>query len=292
MCSRPSRVDGLPRSSALPPASSSPLLLAMLLPARYRSSGTILIEQQELPADLVRSTVTSFADQRIQVISQRVMTTETLLKLIHRFELYADERGGESREELIERMRSDIDFRMISADVIDPRSGRADRRHHRVRGVVHEPGSREGGARRQRAHQPLSQREPHAARAPRRRRVGIPARRRRSARASASRAGDRSSRSSRKNTPTRCRSWRQLNLELLDRAEQQLRAARVAAVVARSAARVPRGATRAAQAEFGQCSRRRGERILSATDRLEDRCARSSRARRRCMRPIIRTSRA
>lgn len=100
------------------------VLCALLLPARYQSSATILIEQQELPADLVRSTVTSFADQRIQIISQRVMTSETLLRLIQRFDLYADERGGESREELIEQMRSDIDFRMISADVIDPRSGR------------------------------------------------------------------------------------------------------------------------------------------------------------------------
>ncbi len=59
------------------------LLLAMLLPARYQSSATILIEQQELPVDLVRSTVTSYADQRVQIISQRVMTTETLLKVIN-----------------------------------------------------------------------------------------------------------------------------------------------------------------------------------------------------------------
>jgi len=100
------------------------MLLALLLPAKYESSATILIEQQELPSDLVRSTVTSFADQRVQIISQRVMTTETLLKLINRFSLYADDRGGETREDLIERMRSDISFRMISADVIDPRSGR------------------------------------------------------------------------------------------------------------------------------------------------------------------------
>src|SRR5215831_8385708 len=100
------------------------ILLAVLLPAHYRSSATILIEQQELPADLVRSTVTSFADQRIQVISQRVMTTETLLRLINKFNLYANKRARETREELIARMRSDIDFHMISADVIDPRSGR------------------------------------------------------------------------------------------------------------------------------------------------------------------------
>lgn len=100
------------------------ILMALLLPAHYRSTATILIEQQELPVDLVRSTVTSFADQRIQVISQRVMTTETLMGLINRFGLYAEDRGGDSREELIGRMRDDIDFRMISADVIDPRSGR------------------------------------------------------------------------------------------------------------------------------------------------------------------------
>src|SRR5215468_9900361 len=77
------------------------VLLALLLPAHYQSSATILIEQQEMPADLVRSTVTSFADQRIQTISQRVMTTETLLKLINKFDLYPDRASHESREGLI-----------------------------------------------------------------------------------------------------------------------------------------------------------------------------------------------
>ncbi|MEJ0087416.1 MAG: Wzz/FepE/Etk N-terminal domain-containing protein [Pseudomonadota bacterium] len=114
----------LPASICLATGLVVAMLLALLLPARYQSTATILIEQQELPADLVRSTVTSFADQRIQVISQRVMTTETLLKLINKFNLYAKDRASETREELISRMRSDIDFHMISADVIDPRSGR------------------------------------------------------------------------------------------------------------------------------------------------------------------------
>ena len=43
-------------------------LFALFLPAVYRSEAIILIEQQEIPLDLVRSTVTSFADQRIQVL--------------------------------------------------------------------------------------------------------------------------------------------------------------------------------------------------------------------------------
>jgi uncharacterized protein involved in exopolysaccharide biosynthesis len=99
------------------------LLTALLWPATYRSTGTILIEQQELPADLVRSTITSFADQRIQVISQRVMTTENLLRIIQRYNLYPRLRNREPREVLLERMRKDINFQMISADVMDPRNG-------------------------------------------------------------------------------------------------------------------------------------------------------------------------
>lgn len=98
--------------------------LAFLLPATYRASGTILIEQQELPVDLVRSTISSFADQRIQVITQRVMTTENLFKIIQKYDLYAGERKKQAREAIIQAMRDDISFNMISAEVMDPRSGR------------------------------------------------------------------------------------------------------------------------------------------------------------------------
>jgi succinoglycan biosynthesis transport protein ExoP len=99
------------------------VLLAFLLPASYRSSGTVLIEQQEMPTDLVRSTVTSYADQRVQVISKRVMTTATLLDIIKRYNLYPRDAARETREALLKRMREDIGLKMISADVIDPRSG-------------------------------------------------------------------------------------------------------------------------------------------------------------------------
>ncbi len=96
---------------------------AVFLPAYYLSSGTILIEQQELPSELVRSTVTSYADQRVQTISQRVMTTKNLQGIIDRYDLYPEMRNRKTREEIIGRMREDIGLNMISADVIDPRSG-------------------------------------------------------------------------------------------------------------------------------------------------------------------------
>ena len=94
-------------------------------PPTFRSTGTILIEQQELPSDLVQSTITSYADQRIQEISQRVMTTDNLQRIIQRYDLYPKLRRNQPREVLLERMRKDIHFQMISADVIDPRQGRA-----------------------------------------------------------------------------------------------------------------------------------------------------------------------
>ncbi len=99
------------------------LLLVVLLPPTYRSTGTILIEQQEVPSELVRSTVTSYADQRLQVINQRVMTTQNLLEIIRRYDLYPSMMKRETRERIIEEMRDDIRFNMLSADVIDPRSG-------------------------------------------------------------------------------------------------------------------------------------------------------------------------
>jgi uncharacterized protein involved in exopolysaccharide biosynthesis len=99
------------------------VVLAAVLPPHFRSAGTILIEQQEMPQELVRSTVTSYADERVQVISKRVMTTETLLNIMRRYDLYPKERAKDTREALLARMRKDIGMKMISADVIDPRSG-------------------------------------------------------------------------------------------------------------------------------------------------------------------------
>ncbi|MCP4274982.1 MAG: lipopolysaccharide biosynthesis protein [Gammaproteobacteria bacterium] len=100
------------------------VVLAFALPATYRSEATILIEQQSIPQDLVRSTVTSYAGERISMISQRVMTSVNLKRIIEQYGLYIEERKNTSLTILVEEMREDISLEMISADVIDPRSGR------------------------------------------------------------------------------------------------------------------------------------------------------------------------
>jgi succinoglycan biosynthesis transport protein ExoP len=97
--------------------------VALFLPPVYRSISTILIEEQEIPAEFVMATVTSFAEERIQVIKQRVMSFTTLSELIDRFNLYADLKKSQTKEQLVEKMRDDIQVKPISAEVRNPRSG-------------------------------------------------------------------------------------------------------------------------------------------------------------------------
>lgn len=98
-------------------------VVAIALPPVYRSTATILIKEQEIPQEFVRSTVTSFADERIQVISQQVMTRSTLLDLVDRYGLYGKARQRDTSEEILDRMRRDIKLTPISAEVTDRRSG-------------------------------------------------------------------------------------------------------------------------------------------------------------------------
>jgi len=98
-------------------------VVSVFLPATFRSSAIILIEQQDIPSEMVKSTITSFADERIQVISQRVMTTKNLTTVIKKYDLYVKERKKDTREEVLDEMRENVNLNMISANVIDPRSG-------------------------------------------------------------------------------------------------------------------------------------------------------------------------
>jgi len=101
--------------------------VALLLPATYKSTGLILIESQEIPSDLVRSTVTSYADQRIAVIKQKLMTTAKIMAIIKKYNLYPEERRKLSSSALVEKFRHSMFVDMVQANVTDPRSGRSKR---------------------------------------------------------------------------------------------------------------------------------------------------------------------
>lgn len=95
-----------------------------MIPPVYRSEATILIEEPEVPPELVQSTVTSYADQRIQLIKYHVMTTQTLTQIMNRFDLYPVERRTLPVSEVIEKFREDAQVDIINAQVLNPSSGR------------------------------------------------------------------------------------------------------------------------------------------------------------------------
>ena len=101
------------------------VIVAFAIPKTYKSTTTILIEEQGIPREYVTANITSFADQRLQSINQRIMSTTKLLEVIGRFRLYEDLKNKMTVDEIVEKMRKkDIVFNTISADVIDPRTGR------------------------------------------------------------------------------------------------------------------------------------------------------------------------
>lgn len=100
------------------------VIIVLVLPPVYRSTATILIEQQDIPEDFVKTTITTYADQQLQIINQRVMTATRLLEIVNRYDLYHDLRDKKTTEEIVAAMRDDIKLTPISVDVLDRRTGR------------------------------------------------------------------------------------------------------------------------------------------------------------------------
>jgi polysaccharide biosynthesis transport protein len=94
--------------------------VAYSLPATYRSTGTIAIEQQNISADFVQTTVTTYADEQIDLVGQRVMSTASLTPIVEKFDLYP----GASSTDAVAALRASTFLETKDAEVMNPRSGR------------------------------------------------------------------------------------------------------------------------------------------------------------------------
>ena len=82
--------------------------LLLFWPPTYYSEGKILVQSQQIPTELVRPTVTSAAQERIQVIEQRTMTRDNLLAIVDKFKLFPDRRSLMSPTQLVDQLKKDI----------------------------------------------------------------------------------------------------------------------------------------------------------------------------------------
>lgn len=100
-------------------------VISFVIPPVYKSSSTILIEAQEIPPEYITTTLNNFAEERLLSINQRVMSSTKLLEIINKYNLYGDLRKKVTSEEVIKKMRKDIKFETVSAEVDNQRAARS-----------------------------------------------------------------------------------------------------------------------------------------------------------------------
>ncbi|MGA9041505.1 MAG: XrtA system polysaccharide chain length determinant [Terriglobales bacterium] len=86
-----------------------------VLPSTYKSGTTIIVEQPTVSKELVPSNVNDNLQDRLQSITQQILSRTRLLHIIEEFNLYAKERGRLTPDELVGRMRKDIDIDLVRA---------------------------------------------------------------------------------------------------------------------------------------------------------------------------------
>jgi uncharacterized protein involved in exopolysaccharide biosynthesis len=87
--------------------------VAYLLSPVYEATAKILIESQEIRAELAASTVVASPSERLQIIQQKLMTRDNLLAIARKFDLYASSRQQLSPSDLVARMQSATDIELL-----------------------------------------------------------------------------------------------------------------------------------------------------------------------------------
>jgi succinoglycan biosynthesis transport protein ExoP len=84
-----------------------------VLPSKYKSGTLILVEQPSMPKDYVTPNITDDLQTRLASITQQILSRTRLLHIIDELNLYADKRGHLNEDELVDRMRKDIDIELV-----------------------------------------------------------------------------------------------------------------------------------------------------------------------------------
>lgn len=84
-----------------------------LLPVRYKSGTLILVEQPTMPKDYVVPNISDDLQDRLQSITQQILSRTRLLLIIDQMNLYNGGRKHLTPEEKVARMRKDIDIELV-----------------------------------------------------------------------------------------------------------------------------------------------------------------------------------
>lgn len=84
------------------------VIVTIAIPPTYRATGTIMVESQKIPENIVSSTIRNQLDEQISIIKQRVMTRDNLLNIANKYSLFKGNSGSMTSAELIDKLRDRI----------------------------------------------------------------------------------------------------------------------------------------------------------------------------------------
>jgi polysaccharide chain length determinant protein (PEP-CTERM system associated) len=84
------------------------------MPDRFSSETVILVDPQKVPDSYVKSTVTGDVRNRLGTLSQQILSATRLQKIIDSLKLYPEEKKTLAREDVITKMRKDINVNVVS----------------------------------------------------------------------------------------------------------------------------------------------------------------------------------
>ena len=83
------------------------------MPSVYRSSTLILVEQPTVPQQFVMTNVAGDLQGRLNSITQQILSRTRLLHIIDQFNLYTKDRQRLAPDDLVERMRKNIEIELV-----------------------------------------------------------------------------------------------------------------------------------------------------------------------------------
>lgn len=87
--------------------------VSWVLPSVYRSGTLILVAQPTMPKDYVVPNISDSLQQRLQSITQQILSRTRLLHIIDQLNLYAEPGRLLTPDEKVERMRKDIEIELV-----------------------------------------------------------------------------------------------------------------------------------------------------------------------------------
>ncbi len=84
-----------------------------VLPPRYQSSTLILVEQPTMPKDYVTPNINDDLQERMQSITQQILSRTRLLHIIDQYGLYSGKHAQWSPDQKVELMRKDINIDLV-----------------------------------------------------------------------------------------------------------------------------------------------------------------------------------